>query len=271
MNEPALIANALEAEAQQEAAHGMEAGPSKRRIDAQCRKHVPPALAEYAFEKMVERDAIGEVIAEDMARERVQTVAPITTTSDQYRAELYDEMWAKARSMGFGNIIGALTELERMKASAAPAHEAVVWARQCDLDEADPAIFVAREEVRESGYTVPLYANSDAGEVERRRDNLRAWMATAATRLEHWKTACAEADKSLAECRDLRAQLAERDALLRDAVDDLEDWRRSFPDANSSVADGIIERADALLSASAEPAEACAHSEHVRPSDRVCV
>nr|WP_298118258.1 hypothetical protein [uncultured Pseudomonas sp.] len=75
MNEPTLIANALEAEAQQEAEHGMEAGPGKRRIDAQCRKHVPPALAEYAFEKMVGCDAIGEVIAEDIVRDRVQTVA----------------------------------------------------------------------------------------------------------------------------------------------------------------------------------------------------
>jgi len=35
--------------------------------------------------------------------------------------------------------------------------EAVAWARQCDLDESDPAIFVAREEVQESGYLVPLY------------------------------------------------------------------------------------------------------------------
>lgn len=35
--------------------------------------------------------------------------------------------------------------------------EAVAWARQCDLDESDPAIFVAREEVQESGYVVPLY------------------------------------------------------------------------------------------------------------------
>ncbi len=35
--------------------------------------------------------------------------------------------------------------------------DAVAWARQCDLDESDPAIFVAREEVQESGYVVPLF------------------------------------------------------------------------------------------------------------------
>lgn len=37
--------------------------------------------------------------------------------------------------------------------------EAVAWARQCDLDESDPAIFVAREDVQESGYVVPLYTH----------------------------------------------------------------------------------------------------------------
>ena len=31
-----------------------------------------------------------------------------------------------------------------------------VWARQCDLDESDPALFVSRERVEESGYTVRL-------------------------------------------------------------------------------------------------------------------
>jgi hypothetical protein len=48
---------------------------------------------------------------------------------------------------------------ECAKCRAAPVQgEAVAWARQCDLDESDPAIFVAREEVQESGYLVPLYA-----------------------------------------------------------------------------------------------------------------
>src|SRR5690606_17261411 len=36
--------------------------------------------------------------------------------------------------------------------------QATLWARQCDLDEPDPAIFVAREQVEESGYVVPFYA-----------------------------------------------------------------------------------------------------------------
>lgn len=38
------------------------------------------------------------------------------TTSDQYRAELYDEVWQKARDMGYGNVTDALVELERIKA-----------------------------------------------------------------------------------------------------------------------------------------------------------
>lgn len=41
--------------------------------------------------------------------------APVAegTTSDKYRAELYDEVWQKARQLGFGNVTEALTFLER--------------------------------------------------------------------------------------------------------------------------------------------------------------
>lgn len=36
------------------------------------------------------------------------------TTSERYRAELYDEVWRKARVMGFANVISALEALERL-------------------------------------------------------------------------------------------------------------------------------------------------------------
>lgn len=45
---------------------------------------------------------------------------PTGTTSDQYRAELYDEVWEKARSMGYGNVTDALAKLERLKAAEQP-------------------------------------------------------------------------------------------------------------------------------------------------------
>ncbi|PTU76869.1 hypothetical protein DBO86_23010 [Pseudomonas indoloxydans] len=38
-----------------------------------------------------------------------------------------------------------------------------VWARQCDLDESDPALFVSRERVEESGYTVRLTTATHPG------------------------------------------------------------------------------------------------------------
>jgi hypothetical protein len=44
------------------------------------------------------------------------------TTGDKYRAELYDEVWQKARDMGYGNVTEALTALERLK--DAPDHSA---------------------------------------------------------------------------------------------------------------------------------------------------
>lgn len=40
-----------------------------------------------------------------------------STTSDRYRAELYDEVWEKARALGHGNITEALAELERLRAA----------------------------------------------------------------------------------------------------------------------------------------------------------
>lgn len=40
-----------------------------------------------------------------------------STSSDRYRAELYDEVWEMARAMGYGNITEALVELKRMKAA----------------------------------------------------------------------------------------------------------------------------------------------------------
>lgn len=35
------------------------------------------------------------------------------TSSDKYKAELYDEVWQLAQSMGFGNVTDALMKLER--------------------------------------------------------------------------------------------------------------------------------------------------------------
>lgn len=72
--------------------------------------------------------------AEDSARhyseerERVVSIAPLytappaaehpySTTSDKYRAELYDEVWAQARLIGYGNVTEALADLERKKAA----------------------------------------------------------------------------------------------------------------------------------------------------------
>lgn len=39
-----------------------------------------------------------------------------STSSDQYRAELYDEVWQKARGLGYANVTDAMVDLERIKA-----------------------------------------------------------------------------------------------------------------------------------------------------------
>lgn len=45
---------------------------------------------------------------------------PAGTTSDQYRAELYDEVWQEARALGFGNVTEALSALARQQLDEKP-------------------------------------------------------------------------------------------------------------------------------------------------------
>lgn len=45
--------------------------------------------------------------------------APYTTDSDKYKADLYDEVWAKARAMGYENVTMALHDLTVAKQKAA--------------------------------------------------------------------------------------------------------------------------------------------------------
>lgn len=65
------------------------------------------------------------VLEEKVARlEAALANQPATgTTSDKYRAELYDEVWQKAREMGYINVTMALVALERLEATPpAAAH-----------------------------------------------------------------------------------------------------------------------------------------------------
>lgn len=80
----------------------------------------------------------------------------------------------------------------------------------------------------------PLYTHADPGEVERLRAEIKHLKHTS-VKEEVFDIVCKERDT-------LRAQLAERDALLRDAHEEL--VCRNSPIAN---------RIDAALSASAEP------------------
>lgn len=48
------------------------------------------------------------------------------TTSDKYKAELYDKVWQLARDMGFGNVTDALMKLNKQ-----PAPVAVALPEQC--------------------------------------------------------------------------------------------------------------------------------------------
>lgn len=45
---------------------------------------------------------------------------PYSTTSDCYRADLYDQVLSQARLIGFGNVTEALAALQRMKLAEPP-------------------------------------------------------------------------------------------------------------------------------------------------------
>lgn len=47
---------------------------------------------------------------------QAEQLAPVAdgTTSNKYKAELYDEVWQKARDMGFANVSDALAEVARL-------------------------------------------------------------------------------------------------------------------------------------------------------------
>lgn len=49
-------------------------------------------------------------------RDQMRTELGDGTTGNKYRAELYDEVWQKARDMGFGNVTNALSTLEVQRA-----------------------------------------------------------------------------------------------------------------------------------------------------------
>jgi hypothetical protein len=58
-----------------------------------------------SLKRLADKNAAAPTPAPDHAENR--------TTGDKYRAELYDEVWQKARDMGYGNVTEALTALER--------------------------------------------------------------------------------------------------------------------------------------------------------------
>ncbi|WP_282362921.1 hypothetical protein [Pseudomonas sp. PS01297] len=62
------------------------------------------------------------------------------TTSDKYRAELYDEVWQKARDMGFANVTDALEKLTKPVAVVLPDRKtAADWRYMRKSDGEDAA------------------------------------------------------------------------------------------------------------------------------------
>ncbi|MBP5120978.1 hypothetical protein [Pseudomonas protegens] len=75
-----------------------------------------PQIREYAADIanicMMLLDICGELAF-------VRQPEPVSSTSDKYKAELYDEVWQLARDMGFGNVTDALMKLKKQTAPVA--------------------------------------------------------------------------------------------------------------------------------------------------------
>ena len=119
----------------------------------------PVRLGNLLLGGVISAAATGNLVEEQFQREADAPAAPTAggTTSDKYRAELYDEVWQRARDMGYGNVTDALVELERMKV-AAPA----VQAEQepvAHVTKGDCAFWVQWTEVGKPprGIKIPLY------------------------------------------------------------------------------------------------------------------
>lgn len=127
---PSLTEALARMEAERDAA--LANAPTQWAYDQACRTlHKHRELANTAQALLREVDAYlsghgdnaicnGSRLHRDIKDLLAGQIAVSGTTSDQYRAELYDEVWEKARDMGYGNVTDALVALKRMKAD----HEA---------------------------------------------------------------------------------------------------------------------------------------------------
>ncbi|MFJ2455409.1 hypothetical protein ACIOWK_27355 [Pseudomonas protegens] len=57
-----------------------------------------------------------------------EQTAPISSSSDKYKAELYDEVWQLARGMGFGNVTDALMKLQSQLQGEPPSYKPGLYA-----------------------------------------------------------------------------------------------------------------------------------------------
>ncbi len=69
------------------------------------------------------------MLAAAPAQPAAQAEENYSTTSDRYRADLYDEVWQRARDMGYGNVTMALEDLAAFRANA-PAQSDVQRLRE---------------------------------------------------------------------------------------------------------------------------------------------
>jgi hypothetical protein len=177
----------------------------------------------------------------DLAR-RLEAAEGSGTTSNKYRAELYDEVWRIAKGMGYANVTDALAKLEAAEGRwfSERHHTAILQSKVNKLKqrikasiEQEPAVVIAgltklgiviedahgndiRWEVLQVGaklYTVPPIP-PDLAELHRENAELKAWKAEAISIMPDYQAIGAELgasihDKILPAIETLQAENAE--------------------------------------------------------------
>jgi hypothetical protein len=112
-------------------------------------------LAEGAVIKSINESLRAEVM-------RLNREAGEGTTSNKYRAELYDEVWQKALDMGYGNVTMALDDLKAFRAQPAQQQEPIGYTTAGQIEIAKQLPATGRIGVKcapDDRYSVPVFAH----------------------------------------------------------------------------------------------------------------
>lgn len=146
----------------------------------------PPAAQDYFPRDLLVSSVMNADEVDPTKVAALSTPPAAGTTSDQYRAELYDEVWQKARDLGYGNVTDALVELERIKAAPPAAGVPDVGAlikrlQGCEPHLTDKVHYCSDDADDYRTYKLDLYIPTPARDPEPFEVAAARWLGAAPT------------------------------------------------------------------------------------------